>query len=260
MVFCSCIDVVEFLFNILSKTTLSASQDRVDASDANVSGHSAGCTSEIFPNALVYGLHGSMADSKRQLTFKQFVAGPKAAVLFCTSVASRGLDMPMLSTVVQYDLPTENGLEEYIHRAGRTARMGQKGEVWSFVAPEEKDWVGWLEARLVSLTAPAGSLSNPKTLWSSPYDEVLQSGFGGDHHRRATQLQLAFERAVVADSLVGNVSLILTTLIPTSDVHARDASVQVTHSCLRHASTRRKAHFSRSEITPRSLGQIIRTS
>ena len=57
-------------------------------------------------------------------------------ILVATDLASRGLDIPHIKLVVNFDLPETN--EDYIHRIGRTARMGASGEALSFVAPEEK--------------------------------------------------------------------------------------------------------------------------
>ena len=51
-------------------------------------------------------------------------------MLLCTSVASRGLDLPDVRSVVQMDVPTEDSVEEYVHRIGRTARVGRQGTSW----------------------------------------------------------------------------------------------------------------------------------
>ena len=56
-------------------------------------------------------------------------------VMVATDVAARGLDIPDVSHVINYDLPDES--ENYIHRIGRTARMGKSGEALSLVTPEE---------------------------------------------------------------------------------------------------------------------------
>jgi ATP-dependent RNA helicase RhlE len=56
-------------------------------------------------------------------------------VLVATDVAARGLDVPDVSHVVNFDLPQES--ETYIHRIGRTARMGKSGQALSLVMPDE---------------------------------------------------------------------------------------------------------------------------
>jgi superfamily II DNA/RNA helicase len=71
-------------------------------------------------------LDSQQRQTQRQHAIKQFAAG-EIPLLLTTDVAARGLDLPQLPAVVNYDLP--NGLTAYIHRVGRTGRMGQPGEV-----------------------------------------------------------------------------------------------------------------------------------
>ena len=59
----------------------------------------------------------------------------KIRVLIATDIASRGLDVPHLKHVINYDLPQV--AEDYIHRIGRTARAGESGEAICFVSPSE---------------------------------------------------------------------------------------------------------------------------
>ena len=66
--------------------------------------------------------------------------------MVATDVAARGLDIPDVSHVINYDLPDES--ENYIHRIGRTARMGKAGEALSLVTPEERATLGRLERTL----------------------------------------------------------------------------------------------------------------
>jgi ATP-dependent RNA helicase DeaD len=57
-------------------------------------------------------------------------------VLICTDVAARGIDVDGVTIIVNYDLPDD--VESYVHRIGRTGRMGRKGTAWSFVSAEDK--------------------------------------------------------------------------------------------------------------------------
>jgi superfamily II DNA/RNA helicase len=66
--------------------------------------------------------------------------------MVATDVAARGLDIPDVSHVINFDLPDMT--ESYIHRIGRTARMGKAGEAMSLVTPEERQSLGQIERTL----------------------------------------------------------------------------------------------------------------
>lgn len=70
---------------------------------------------------------------ERENALADFRSG-KCPVLVATSVAARGLDIPDVQHVVNYDLP--NNIEEYVHRIGRTGRCGNTGRAVSFFDPE----------------------------------------------------------------------------------------------------------------------------
>jgi len=76
------------------------------------------------------GIHSGLAQSERNSAMRSFHAGD-LKVLVATNVAARGLDIPEVSHVVNYDMP--QNLEEYVHRIGRTARMGREGTAITFV-------------------------------------------------------------------------------------------------------------------------------
>ncbi len=80
------------------------------------------------------GLHGDIAQGKRENILGSFREG-KCKIVIATDVAARGLDVDGITHVVNYDLPDDS--ESYVHRIGRTGRMGRKGESWSFVTREE---------------------------------------------------------------------------------------------------------------------------
>lgn len=79
-------------------------------------------------------IHGGRTQSQRLFALNQFRNGA-TPVLVATDVASRGLDIPQIELVVNYDLPQTR--EDFVHRVGRTARAGAEGEAISFVTPEE---------------------------------------------------------------------------------------------------------------------------
>ncbi|KAF9568012.1 DEAD-domain-containing protein [Agrocybe pediades] len=218
IVFLSCTDSVDFHFNLLGGSTMgdpepepeaSGSDSDENDSDEEKEGKSSEkpkqlekveATCPLLPDVKIYRLHGSLTTGARLAALKGFAGGKKQvqeapAVLFCTSVASRGLDLPLVRAVVQYDLPTEGGATEYVHRVGRTARAGKGGEAWSFVAPSEVAWVKWVEGKM------QGEESNATVhLRGVPVEDLLRSGFGGrgsEFEQRATEIQLAFERWVL---------------------------------------------------------------
>ena len=79
-------------------------------------------------------IHGNKSQNQRDRTLTEFREG-KLMVLVATDVAARGLDIPTVRHVYNYDLP--NVAENYVHRIGRTARAGEKGTAVAFCAPAE---------------------------------------------------------------------------------------------------------------------------
>jgi len=79
-------------------------------------------------------LNGDMSQPARERTFGRFKRG-KTEVLVATDVAARGIDVPEISHVVNYSIPMNT--EQYIHRIGRTGRMGRKGKAVTLLAPDE---------------------------------------------------------------------------------------------------------------------------
>ena len=78
----------------------------------------------------IKGIHGGMSQSERNRVMNAFRDG-SLRMLVATNLAARGLDIPTISHVINYDMP-EN-IEEYVHRIGRTARMGKRGTAVSFI-------------------------------------------------------------------------------------------------------------------------------
>ena len=76
-------------------------------------------------------IHGDMPQSHRDAVMARF-RSKDLRILVATNVAARGLDIPAVSHVINYDMPET--LEEYIHRIGRTARMGRTGTAITFVS------------------------------------------------------------------------------------------------------------------------------
>ncbi len=80
------------------------------------------------------GLHGDLRQNKRDKVMKNFRQG-NFRILVATDIAARGLDVPHIEHVINYDLPQV--AEDYIHRMGRTARAGATGSAISFISPQD---------------------------------------------------------------------------------------------------------------------------
>ncbi|XP_019242032.1 PREDICTED: DEAD-box ATP-dependent RNA helicase 27-like, partial [Nicotiana attenuata] len=94
-----------------------------------------------------HDIHGKQKQQKRTSTFFEFCEA-KTGILLCTDVAARGLDIPAVDWIVQFDPPDEP--KEYIHRVGRTARgEGAKGNALLFLIPEELQFLKYLKAAKV---------------------------------------------------------------------------------------------------------------
>lgn len=90
-------------------------------------------------------LHGQMLQSKRLGALNKFKAGSRN-ILVATDVASRGLDIPMVDIVVNYDVPLSS--KDYIHRVGRTARAGRSGKSMTFVTQYDVELIQRIEKDL----------------------------------------------------------------------------------------------------------------
>ncbi len=90
-------------------------------------------------------IHGDLPQSRREKTLQAFRDG-ELQCLIATNVAARGLDIPTVSHVVNYDVPETP--EEYVHRIGRTARNGAKGVARTFITPEDGQFLLEIEKHI----------------------------------------------------------------------------------------------------------------
>ncbi|XP_077296717.1 putative ATP-dependent RNA helicase pitchoune [Arctopsyche grandis] len=97
----------------------------------------------------VLSIHGKQQQTKRTTTFFQF-CNADSGILLCTDVAARGLDIPAVDWIVQFDPPDDP--KEYIHRVGRTARgLGGAGHALLILRPEELGFLRYLKHAKVPL-------------------------------------------------------------------------------------------------------------
>lgn len=98
---------------------------------------------EGFP---AISIHGDRTQPEREAALRSFRAG-KEKVLVATDVCARGIDIPNVAMVVNYDMP--NQIEDYVHRIGRTGRAGNDGHATAFITPKDARLAKDLEKILV---------------------------------------------------------------------------------------------------------------
>jgi len=114
-------------------------------------------------------IHGDRYQSQRYEALDDFKTGKKP-ILVATSVAARGLDISGVGCVINYDLPKEGREDEYVHRVGRTGRVGNPGKAISFV---DETYDADLLVKLIPLCLKADV---PIADWMN---EIAESGGGG---------------------------------------------------------------------------------
>ena len=102
-------------------------------------------------------IHGNKSQGQRDRALKGFREGT-VSILVATDVAARGIDIPGVAYVVNYELPEVP--DSYVHRIGRTARAGREGEAVAFCAPEETKLLQQIE-RLMKISIPVASGTHP---------------------------------------------------------------------------------------------------
>ncbi|KAK6147632.1 hypothetical protein DH2020_018544 [Rehmannia glutinosa] len=136
VVFFSTCDAVDFHYSLLSEFQWSTLKSETELR-------------QMFLRCKTLRLHGNMNHEDRKTTFQMFKT-EKSALLLSTDVSARGLDFPKVRCIIQYDSPGE--ATEYVHRVGRTARLGERGDSVLFLQPVEVDYLKDLEKHGVTLT------------------------------------------------------------------------------------------------------------
>jgi ATP-dependent RNA helicase DeaD len=99
-------------------------------------------------------IHGNLAQNKRERVMKGFRGG-KFDVLVATDLASRGIDVADISHIINYDIPEDP--EAYVHRVGRTARMGATGKAFTFVGKDQGEELTKVE-NLINMVIPVATV------------------------------------------------------------------------------------------------------
>ncbi|EPQ60938.1 DEAD-domain-containing protein [Gloeophyllum trabeum ATCC 11539] len=121
----------------------------------------------------VLDLHGKQKQQKRTNTFFEF-CNAESGTLLCTDVAARGLDIPRVDWIIQFDPPDDP--RDYIHRVGRTARAGKVGKSLLFLLESELGFLRYLKEAKVPLNEfsfPANKIANVQ----SQLEKLLQKNY-----------------------------------------------------------------------------------
>ncbi|GLD94285.1 hypothetical protein PINS_up002896 [Pythium insidiosum] len=159
VVFMSTCDAVDFHFGLFQKCAWPSRNGSNDTNDtaAAAAGKTGAASPLLGASGQLFRLHGNIPQQERMSTFKNFCA-TSSGVLICTDVAARGLNLPTVQWIVQYDPPTET--RDYVHRVGRTARSGNQGSSLLFLLPSESAYLEYLQKHNLTLNA----LSLEKTI------------------------------------------------------------------------------------------------
>ena len=117
-------------------------------------------------------LHGGKEQSERFNTLERFRSGANK-VLVTTDVACRGIDIPEVDYVINYDLP--DNPENYVHRCGRTGRGNHRGQALSFCSPGELECLAAIENY-------TGTEVEKFTLDANEYAEILKDKLDPDEN------------------------------------------------------------------------------
>ncbi|XP_050099293.1 probable ATP-dependent RNA helicase CG8611 [Anopheles aquasalis] len=160
LVFMATQDLVDFHYDImvevLTRKRLDSEDERededddeeVEKDDEDDDDEDDDGNSVLLPQLAFFKLHGRMSQVERSSVFQEFRKA-KAAVLLCTDVAARGIDVPAVDLVVQYHAPQI--LADYVHRVGRTARAGQSGKAVLFIEPAEVEFIKYLAEKQIRI-------------------------------------------------------------------------------------------------------------
>ncbi|KAF5104501.1 hypothetical protein DV451_000572 [Geotrichum candidum] len=195
MVFFSCSDSVDFHFSVFTRGSATGAELAEDEEEESriINNKTVLPSPWIGKDAVIHKLHGSLNQQSRTATLNAFSSKGKKqqsgqpSILFCTDVASRGLDLPAITNVIEYDAPFAT--DDHVHRVGRTARAGQEGQSVLFLLPGKEE--GYLD--LIRSYHPHG-------IKPVSYVSVMKKAFGKEaFETEATTWHLNVERWLLED-------------------------------------------------------------
>ncbi|KAI2641234.1 DEAD/DEAH box helicase [Xylaria nigripes] len=164
IIFISCADSVDFHFELFRNAIIQpTSAEESPSLTANTVASAAYITSPANQTVSLLKLHGSLPQPVRTATLNSYRTANDPCVLITTDIASRGLDVPAVDLVIEYD--PAFSVDDHTHRIGRTARAGRSGKAVLFIQPGcEEGYVDLLNSTTSSV-APQS------------YESTLQKGF-----------------------------------------------------------------------------------
>ena len=208
IVFLSCADSVDFHFKVFTRHTNTEEADSSSLSLADPSPTHPSPLLSTSTNPLVSKLHGSLPQAVRTSIVQSFSKSTRPSLLLATDVASRGLDLPNLDLVIEYD-PAFNS-DDHLHRIGRTARLGRGGRAIIFLLPGSEE--GYVE---VLQSSYRNAIEGTRAVAHMPVDDILRKGFlptsgivsaPSEYESKATEFQLEMERWVLSDKRNGDIA------------------------------------------------------
>ena len=122
-------------------------------------------------------IHGNKSQGQRDRALRSFKTG-EVRILVATDVAARGIDIPSVSHVYNYNLPEVP--ENYVHRIGRTARAGRAGAAIALCAPEERKLLQQVE-QLMEMEIPIAGGDGSESEYVPPKTRKKRGGASGGH-------------------------------------------------------------------------------
>ncbi len=146
-------------------------------------------------------IHGDVNQSQRERLLRTFRDG-RAELLIATEVAARGLDISDVTHVFNYDIPDD--ADAYVHRVGRTGRMGKEGDAITFVTPREMRQLRFIEQRIhkrltpLRVPTPADIVARRREMFRETIESAIKAGPGPGYEMLAAELAEGHEPLALA--------------------------------------------------------------
>ena len=216
IVFLSCADSVDFHFKAFTRSTTTSDTTAKPNPEDGASSSRSPPPSTVHHDSIssspllstpstsplqIYKLHGSLPQQTRTAITNAFRTTTSTSLLIATDVASRGLDLPNLDLVIEYD-PAFSA-DDHLHRIGRTARLGRDGRAIVFLMPGKEE--GYLDVLKSSYKKDLDGVSG--NVKQDDATDILRKGFTPtsgivstgqkEWEHRATEFQVDVERWVL---------------------------------------------------------------